>query len=218
MGWLIMRLGGVSSEIIMSAFRVVILRARLRGRVEVGFDTQIGPGCRILVAKTGVVRLRGATLKRSVTLEASANAVLDIGKVHLGPGTVVSARERVTIGDGSGLAEYATVRDHDHRLDAPLDAWEFTVDPITIKNDVWIGSKATIVAGVTLEDHAVCGANAVVTHNVPAWQLVGGVPARPIGSGRPRFTTADGVFTPSKADDQTMIKGSGSSHRTSSAL
>jgi acetyltransferase-like isoleucine patch superfamily enzyme len=195
-----MRHYDISSEKIMSAVRVVILRARLRGRVEVGFDTQVGPDCRIIVAKGAILRLRSATLKRSVTLEASANAVLDIGKVYLGPGTIVSARDRVTIGDGTGLAEYTTVRDHDHRLDAPLDAWEYTADPITIKNDVWIGSKVTVVAGVIIEDHAVCGANAVVTRNVQAWQLVGGVPARPLGSVRTHLVPADDVFTSTPVD------------------
>jgi hypothetical protein len=169
---------------VISAVRVVILRARLRGRIEVGFDAQIGPGCRVIVAKGGLMRLHGPTLSRSVTLEVSSAAVLEIGKSWLGPGTIVSARDHINIGDGTALAEYVTIRDHNHIHDPehPVLAWEYETDPVIIKDDVWIASKVTVVAGVTIEDHALCAAGAVVTRDVKPWQRVGGVPARPLGS------------------------------------
>jgi phosphonate metabolism protein (transferase hexapeptide repeat family) len=56
--------------------------------------------------------------------------------------------------------------------------------PVTIGNDVWIGHGAVIMPGITIGDGAVIGANAVVTKDVPAYTVVGGVPARVI---RPRF-------------------------------
>lgn len=55
---------------------------------------------------------------------------------------------------------------------------------IVIGNDVWIGDKACIMAGVTIGDGAVVGAHAVVTHDVEPYAIVGGVPARLI---RKRF-------------------------------
>lgn len=171
---------------VIAAVRVITLRARLRGRIEVGFDTQLGPGCRIAVAKGGLVRLRGAILSRSVTLEASSNAVLEIGATFIGPGTIVSARERITIGDEGGIADYVTIRDHNHLHSAeiPVTAWRFSTDPIIIKNNVWLASKVTVVAGVVIGDHALCAAGAVVTRDVEAGQRVGGVPARPLGASR----------------------------------
>ena len=50
--------------------------------------------------------------------------------------------------------------------------------PITIGKNVWIGDKATILPGVTIGDGAVIAANAVVTKNVSAYNIVGGNPAR----------------------------------------
>lgn len=51
---------------------------------------------------------------------------------------------------------------------------------IQIGNDVWVGERVIIMSGITIGDGAVIGAGAVVTHDVPAYAIVGGVPARVI--------------------------------------
>ncbi|OTO20390.1 acetyltransferase [Enterococcus sp. 3H8_DIV0648] len=58
-------------------------------------------------------------------------------------------------------------------------AWDNKGD-IVIGNDVWIGYEATILSGVTIGDGAIIGAKAVVTKDVPAYSVVGGVPAKEI--------------------------------------
>ena len=50
--------------------------------------------------------------------------------------------------------------------------------PIKIGSHVWIGSNSTVLPGVTIGDWAVVAAGAVVTKDVPAKTVVGGVPAR----------------------------------------
>lgn len=50
----------------------------------------------------------------------------------------------------------------------------------TIGNDVWIGDSAIILSGVTVGNGAVIGAGSIVTHNVPAYCIVAGNPAKPI--------------------------------------
>ena len=49
-----------------------------------------------------------------------------------------------------------------------------------IGNDVWIGSRAIVLAGVTVGNGAVIGAGEVVTKDVPPYAIVGGVPAKVI--------------------------------------
>ncbi|HLP97412.1 MAG TPA: DapH/DapD/GlmU-related protein [Sideroxyarcus sp.] len=58
---------------------------------------------------------------------------------------------------------------------------------VVIGNDVWIGADAIILPGVSVGDGAVVGAGAVVTRDVAAFQIVAGVPARPL---RMRFSAA----------------------------
>lgn len=50
--------------------------------------------------------------------------------------------------------------------------------PVTIGNDVWIGTRAMVLGGVTIGDGAVIGAGAIVTKDVPPFAIVAGVPAR----------------------------------------
>ena len=51
---------------------------------------------------------------------------------------------------------------------------------VTIGNDVWIGANVVILPGVRIGDGAVLAAGAVVTKDVPAYAIVGGVPAKVI--------------------------------------
>lgn len=50
--------------------------------------------------------------------------------------------------------------------------------PINIGHDVWVGARALIMDGVTIGDGAIVAAGAVVTKDVPAYAIVGGVPAK----------------------------------------
>jgi acetyltransferase-like isoleucine patch superfamily enzyme len=54
--------------------------------------------------------------------------------------------------------------------------------PIVVEDDVWIGAGAIVLPGTTIGRGSIVGAGAVVTHDVEPFTIVGGVPARPIGT------------------------------------
>ncbi|MBR1446732.1 MAG: acyltransferase [Alloprevotella sp.] len=49
---------------------------------------------------------------------------------------------------------------------------------VVIENDVWIGANCIITSNVKIGEGAVIGAGSVVTHDIPAFTIVAGVPAR----------------------------------------
>lgn len=63
------------------------------------------------------------------------------------------------------------------------------IEPVIIGSDVWIGLRAVIMPGVKIGDHVIIGSGAVVTHDIPDYAVVGGVPARVI-----RFRNAGGGY------------------------
>jgi acetyltransferase-like isoleucine patch superfamily enzyme len=52
---------------------------------------------------------------------------------------------------------------------------------VVVGNDVWIGTKAILLPGIKVGDGSIVGAGAVVTHDVPPYAIVAGVPAKVIG-------------------------------------
>lgn len=83
----------------------------------------------------------------------------------------------VTLGDGCQIGHNVVFATLNHGQ-SPEDRSITCPAPIVLGRNVWIGSNATILSGVTIGDNAIVGAGAVVTHDVPADTIVGGVPAR----------------------------------------
>lgn len=85
----------------------------------------------------------------------------------------------ITIGDNCLIGHNVVMATLNHELD-PVNRANITPAPIVLERNVWIGANVTILPGVTIGENAVVAAGAVVTKDVPANTVVGGVPAKVI--------------------------------------
>ena len=87
----------------------------------------------------------------------------------------------VTIGHHVNLAQGITVTALNHKFENPdirIDEQGVSTKPVVIGNDIWVGANAVILPGVTIGDHSVIAAGAIVTKDAPPHSLVAGVPAK----------------------------------------
>ncbi len=99
----------------------------------------------------------------------------------IGEYNVIRGQGGVKIGDRVYTSPFVQVLAVDHVFDDPQRPFVeqgITARGIVIKDDVWIGGGAVITDGVQVGRGAVIAAGAVVTNDVPAHTLVGGMPAR----------------------------------------
>lgn len=103
---------------------------------------------------------------------------ITVGKnVFINAGCCFQDQGGIFIGDNCLIGHQVVFATLNHAAEVTSRADMFPA-PIRLGNNVWIGSHATILAGVTLGDGCIVAAGAVVTKNVPAKAVVGGVPAR----------------------------------------
>lgn len=99
----------------------------------------------------------------------------------------ISCINHIKIGNGVLFGRNVFVSDNDHGIEnrgdksiPPVERELTSKGPVIIGNNVWIGRNVTILSGITIGDGAVIGANAVVTHDIPAYCIATGCPAKVI--------------------------------------
>lgn len=101
-----------------------------------------------------------------------------IGKdVFINSGCHFQDQGGIEIGDGVLIGHNVVLATINHDLNPAMNRKNHYA-PIKIGAHVWIGANATVLPGVTIGDWAVVAAGAVVTRDVPAMTVVGGVPAK----------------------------------------
>lgn len=103
---------------------------------------------------------------------------ITIGKdVFINSGCHFQDQGGIEIGNGVLIGHNVVLATINHDL-APSQNRKNHYAPIKIGNNVWIGSNATVLPGVTIGEWSVVAAGAVVSKDVPAYTVAGGVPAK----------------------------------------
>ncbi|MBN2583286.1 MAG: acyltransferase [Planctomycetes bacterium] len=137
-------------------------------RIRFGANVGLSKGCKILAqGETSQISFGNkVNVNYNVFICAGRDESITVGNnVLIGPNVVIRAADHV-FGDPS----------------RPINTQGHKPGKIVIGDDVWIAANAVITAGVTIGDHAVVAAGAVVIEDVEPYAIVGGVPAKVIGS------------------------------------
>lgn len=103
---------------------------------------------------------------------------ITIGKnVFINSGCHFQDQGSIAIGDNTLIGHNVVLATINHDLN-PANSRKNHYAPINIADNVWIGSNATILPGVTIGEWAVVAAGSVVTKDVPPYTVVGGIPAK----------------------------------------
>jgi acetyltransferase-like isoleucine patch superfamily enzyme len=133
-----------------------------RGRVQFGRFVWIGDGTKIRCHEGEVI----------------------IGdKTVMGQECTISAYQHVRIGEQCVIADRAMFIDFDHGVvdvERPIREQGIYKRDVDVGSNVWIGYGACVLRGVKVGDNSIIGTNSVVTRDVPANAVVGGVPAKVI--------------------------------------
>jgi acetyltransferase-like isoleucine patch superfamily enzyme len=124
----------------------------------------------------------------------SPGSSIEIGNGCGLSGTVITAAEKVVLGDRVQCGANTLISDNDaHSLDASVRRQEIegtlargaqhaNSKPVIIHDDVWLGMNVTVLKGVEIGPRSVVGAGSLVTKSIPPDSLAVGVPARVIKS------------------------------------
>ena len=126
----------------------------------------------------------GMVLKTGARLcPCNEQATISIGNnTTVGYHTYLFASERISIGNDCLIAPFVYIVDSDHNIEKAslINQQANSTATITIGDDVWIGTGAKILKGVTIGDGAVIAAGALVKDDVESYAIVGGIPAKKI--------------------------------------
>jgi acetyltransferase-like isoleucine patch superfamily enzyme len=141
----------------------------------------IGPRVTLQIGKDARIELgRWSWLGHGTKIRCHEGVVSIGAKTVMGQECTISAFQHVSIGRECVIADRVMLIDFDHgvvEVERPIRLQGIYKRDTRVGNNVWIGYGACILRGVTVGDNAIIGTNAVVTKDVPANAVVGGVPA-----------------------------------------
>lgn len=131
-------------------------------------------GRNVTIAKQAVIQCSGVVARRGVGLEIGDNSAV-------GAQSFLGAQGGIRIGQNVIMGPGVRIFSENHRFeqrDLPIRLQGEIRQAVVIEDDCWIGSGATVLAGVTVGPGCVVAAGAVVTRSVDPYSVCAGVPAR----------------------------------------
>ena len=164
--------------------RLAWLKLRLGKRLQTDGICFLCPGVHLEIARGATLRMgRWTWVGHASKIRVHGGEVSIGAKSVLGQECTISAYQHVSIGRECIIADRAMLIDFDHGVvdvERPIRLQGIYKRDVRVGHNVWMGYGACVLRGATVGDNSIVGTTAVVTGEVPANAVVGGVPARVI--------------------------------------
>jgi acetyltransferase-like isoleucine patch superfamily enzyme len=151
-------------------------------RWETNGPVFLGKRLELEIGKRGTIRFgRFAWIGDGTKIRCHEGEVIVGEKTVMGQECTISAYKHVRIGEQCVIADRAMFIDFDHgavEVERPIRVQGIYKRDVDVGSNVWVGYGACVLRGVQVGDNTIVGTNSVVTKDVPANSVVGGVPAR----------------------------------------
>lgn len=173
--------------------------AKIRSHFGAAFYNMCVTGIPFHAVRQWYLRACGMKIGRKVALMRGTK-VIRPERISIGDNCIIGfdcflgGEAGLRIGNNVNIASFGVLLGGHHDIDDP----NFTsiLHPIVIEDYVWIATRVTITGGVRLERGCVAAAGAVITRDVPAYTVVGGVPARKIRERNPEACAYEFNYQP----------------------
>lgn len=141
------------------------LEFRIHGQSQIiiGNNIRIDRGVRILAANSAIIKIEDGT--------------------RIGLYSVFNGGDSITVGKKALISGYVYLQTSMHGFASKSEFVQnqgYTHAPVFLEEDCWLGAHVVVLPGVVIGKGAVVGGNAVVTKSVEPFQVVAGIPAKPL--------------------------------------
>ena len=151
--------------------------------IEINGQLSINDNCKCDYGRSSIIRMgKGSKIivngnfrfYYGADIQLFDRATLVLGNSFINSDCKIRCSKNISIGDNCAISHDVTIMDSDyHQIEG-----EKNTKPIVIADDVWIGTRCTVLKGVTIGEGAVIAAGSIVTKDVMPHTLVAGNPAR----------------------------------------
>ncbi|GAB4234902.1 MAG: hypothetical protein Tsb0034_08810 [Ekhidna sp.] len=152
-------------------------------KLKIDFKSKVGPNVLIKCGLKSSIKITNSAIERGSVIVADHGGIIKIDSSFIGGHSWIIARRKITISEGSQIAEHTSIRDNDHVYGvSSITESGFNLSEVFIGKNVWLGSKTTVIKGSVINDNVVVGANSVVRGVLDANSVYAGIPTIKIKS------------------------------------
>lgn len=168
-----------TSNYIMSCMRIITIRIMYRN-ISFGKNLYLAKGVKISITDNGSLMIgQNTSIDRFTNIRINGGNIIIGDDTYIGEFCYIASSKSITIGNGALIASHVVIRDSQHRFDdpnKPIFMQGNTSESTFIGDNVWLGTKVSVLMGAKIGNNAIVGAHSVVRKIIDSDTICSGDP------------------------------------------